>query len=104
MNDMTPFTQPFYNSGAWKDCRAEYRKSVGGLCEECKKNGIITVGDEVHHKIPLTPQNIKDPNITLNWANLELLCKDCHKKKRKTTRLRRWKCGPDGRVEIPPCP
>ena len=34
--------------------------------------------DEVHHKIPLTPENIYNPEITLNWDNLELLCSSCH--------------------------
>lgn len=32
----------------------------------------------MHHKIHLTPENLNDPSITLNWANLELLCKPCH--------------------------
>ena len=26
----------------------------------------------------ITPMNIQDPNITLNWDNLEALCMDCH--------------------------
>lgn len=32
----------------------------------------------VHHKIVLTPENINDPEVTLNWEYLELLCLDCH--------------------------
>ena len=32
----------------------------------------------MHHKIPLTPENVTDPDITLNWDNLMLLCRDCH--------------------------
>lgn len=32
----------------------------------------------MHHKIPLTPENIYNPEITLNWDNLELLCSSCH--------------------------
>ena len=39
----------------------------------------------VHHKIALTPENINDPNITLNWENLELLCQDCHNKEHSCT-------------------
>lgn len=31
-----------------------------------------------HHKTYLTPDNINDPNIALNWANLEALCHNCH--------------------------
>jgi len=69
------FAKAFYQSKAWQECRAAYIKSVFGLCERCGQPG-----DEVHHKIRLTPQNIDDPNITLNWDNLELLCASCHSK------------------------
>lgn len=37
-------------------------------------------GDEVHHKVYLTPDNINDPETTLSWDNLELLCAACHSK------------------------
>jgi predicted kinase len=35
-------------------------------------------GKEVHHKTFLTPENINDPDITLGWDNLQLLCRPCH--------------------------
>lgn len=35
-------------------------------------------GEIVHHKIELTPMNIDKPEITLNWDNLELVCRNCH--------------------------
>lgn len=38
------------------------------------------IGEEVHHKIPLTPNNINDVNVTLNPENLIYLCKECHNK------------------------
>lgn len=69
------FAIKFYNSKAWKKCREVYKQSVYGLCERCGQSG-----DEVHHKIYLTPENINDPYITLNWENLELLCATCHSK------------------------
>ncbi len=72
------FSRAFYNSQAWKSCRDAYRRSKSGLCERCLKRGIIKPGAEVHHIRPLTPDNIGNPNVTLNWDNLELLCKDCH--------------------------
>lgn len=72
------FSRAFYNSARWKICREAYRRSKGGLCEDCLKKGRITAGQEVHHKIPLTPDNIGNPRITLSWTNLVLLCKDCH--------------------------
>lgn len=69
------FAKAFYKSKAWRTCREGYIKSVYGLCERCGQPG-----DEVHHKIRLTPSNINDPNVALNWDNLELLCMSCHSK------------------------
>ena len=76
---MKPFAQKFYLSQAWIKCRNAYVKSVGGLCEECLKKGIYKPIEEVHHKIFLTPNNISNPNVTLNWENLIGLCRECHK-------------------------
>lgn len=67
------FAKRFYNSAAWKKCKASYIKSVHGLCERCERPGYI-----VHHKKYLTRNNIQDPNIALNQDNLEYLCLDCH--------------------------
>ena len=52
----------------------------GGRCEECVKQGKSrpNQGYIVHHKIPLTEANIKDPNIALNEDNLMYVCKECH--------------------------
>ena len=75
---MKDFAKSFYKSKAWQRCRAGYVKSVGGLCEDCLKKGIYTPGEIVHHKIHLTPENINDPNISLNWGNLKLVCRECH--------------------------
>ena len=63
----------FYDSAAWLRCRDGYIKSVFGLCERCGRPGYI-----VHHKQPITDANVNDPNITLNWNNLEYLCLECH--------------------------
>ena len=70
---LKPFARGFYNSKAWQDCRNAYFVSQHGLCEKCQCAGKI-----VHHKVGLTPENINDPTITLNWENLELLCQECH--------------------------
>jgi 5-methylcytosine-specific restriction endonuclease McrA len=48
------------------------------LCERCLAKGKYVPGDEVHHKIHLNPDNINNPEITLSWDNLELLCQSCH--------------------------
>ena len=67
-----------YLSQAWKDTRSAYLKKVGGLCEECLKQGIIRPAEIVHHKIPLTEDNVMDLNISLSWNNLQALCRSCH--------------------------
>ena len=75
---MREFAAEFYSSPAWKACRRAYAKSVGGLCEACLERGVYTPGEIVHHKIHLSPDNIDDPEITLSWSNLQLVCRDCH--------------------------
>ncbi|MDR3136763.1 MAG: HNH endonuclease [Coriobacteriales bacterium] len=72
---MRAFAARFYNSRAWHRARRSYGISRHHLCEVCGKPA-----DVVHHKLALTPQNIHDPNITLSWDNLQLLCADCHAK------------------------
>ena len=69
------FSKSFYNSVAWKKTSKAYASSVFFICEKCGKPGYI-----VHHKEHLTPQNINNPEITLNWDNLMFLCLDCHNK------------------------
>ena len=32
----------------------------------------------MHHKTHLTPDNIDDPSVALNFDNLELLCREHH--------------------------
>lgn len=49
--------------------------SKNGICERCGAPARI-----VHHREYITPENINDPDITLNWDNLEALCQDCHNK------------------------
>ncbi len=73
------FSKKFYNSKEWKKCRESFKESKYGMCERCEQPG-----DEVHHKIYLTPENINNPYITLSWDNLELLCQSCHSKEHMT--------------------
>lgn len=68
-----PWAKAFYNSPRWRKCREAFVASRLFLCERCGEPGV-----EVHHKVELTPLNINDPEITLNWDNLELLCHRCH--------------------------
>lgn len=92
-------TDWFYKTEQWKNCRDAYAKSVGGLCEKCLQNGRYEPGEIVHHKVPLTPQNVSDPEISLNWDNLQLLCRMCHGDAHRT-RVRRWTVDALGRIEI----
>ena len=98
------FANAFYGSGAWKRCRREFAKARGNMCERCYRKGLVVVGTrerplEVHHKIPLTADNITDPKVSLSWDNLELLCKACHDEERER-REKRWRIGRDGSVII----
>ena len=70
---MKDYARTFYKSVAWRNCRDSYFTHRHGLCERCSSPGKI-----VHHKKYITPENINDPDITLSFNNLELLCQDCH--------------------------
>ena len=42
------------------------------------RRGIYRPGEIVHHKIEIDPVTIENPEIALNFDNLELLCRECH--------------------------
>lgn len=75
---MKDFAKWFYGSNEWKNCRDTYSRSVGRLCELCAKQGRITPAEIIHHKQPITPNNINDPSITLNPDNLLAVCREHH--------------------------
>ena len=91
------FARDFYMSSAWIKCARAYKRSKQGLCERCLKKGLIVPGAEVHHKTRLSPENLNDPAVALNWDNLELLCKDCHLKEHNA---KRWRTDAEGRVVL----
>ena len=72
------FARDFYDGKEWRHCRKSFiamRKKIdGGMCQRCSER----LGYIVHHKIPLTPENINDVSISLNHDNLEYVCKPCH--------------------------
>ena len=101
---MKPWAESFYKSKTWQQCRDGYVRSVGGLCEVCLAQGLYTPGVIVHHLVHLTPENIKDPTITLDWNNLQLVCRACHEKAHKRT-AKRWNIDSNGcvsAIEDPP--
>jgi len=60
--------------GAWKRLSVRFRQE-NPLCEECKKRGIATEAQEVHHVIPIT----EAPWLRLELNNLMALCVACHR-------------------------
>lgn len=62
---------------------------------------MLSYGEIVHHKIPLTPENIDDPEIAYGFNNLELVCRQCHAELHdKRKQHRRYTFGPDGEIII----
>lgn len=98
---MKEWAKSFYKSQRWQKVRQAAISRDAYLCVDCMKRGIITPAEEVHHITELTPDNITDPNITLNLDNLVSLCRECHKA-RHGARQRRYKVDEFGRVEISP--
>jgi hypothetical protein len=90
--DMRSIDRSFYDSKAWKDVQKLYKQKVNGLCELCLEKGYYVPGEIVHHKIHLNADNVNDPAISLNFDNLQLLCKPCHNNiHMKKETQRRWK-------------
>lgn len=67
------YAKPFYNSRAWIKCRDAFMASKNYVCEICGGLAVIC-----HHVEPITPANIENPNVSLNWALLMAVCVECH--------------------------
>ena len=89
--------EAFYSSHAWRKARAAYLVECGGLCEICMGKGLIEPATEVHHKIPLTAENVNDPAIALDSSNLMALCEECHDEQH---RKKRWRCDALGHITL----
>lgn len=75
MQRSNPKVDKFYHSKAWKDTSEAYMSSKYYICERCDNSATIC-----HHKEYITINNVDNPDITLNWDNLEALCIKCHNK------------------------
>lgn len=102
---MRDFAKQFYKSKTWQKVRDQVWKRDRGLCQWCLEKGIIKQGEEVHHIIELTAENITDTGISLNPDNLVTLCRECHGTT-KRNRGERYRVDELGRVivteETPP--
>ena len=96
---MKPYAEEFYKSQAWKSCRQAYMSMAAGLCEDCLKEGRYTAAEIIHHRVPITEENISDPSITLDFNNLKAVCRVCHAKAHGG-RQRRYIVDEMGRVTI----
>ena len=92
-----PAIERFYTTKAWRKCRAAFLAEKSGLCEACLKKGLIVPAEHVHHRIPITPENMNDPRITLDSSNLMALCEECHMEQH---RKKRWRCDALGHVTL----
>lgn len=96
----------FYHSKTWEKTAKAYKKAIGGLCERCYEKGIIEPGVIVHHKIYLTNENLNNPDISLSFDNLELLCRQCHadehttQTRKERDKNKRWQIDESGSVII----
>ena len=78
MDNWRPEQVAFYKSIQWKRVRDAVISERGGLCEMCLRSGHITAATRVHHIVHVTPENVSNPQITLNPDNLMAVCDDCH--------------------------
>ena len=80
--------QKFYDSKEWKQLREEVKKRDNYECQECKRQGIVSIDvyeyseSAKRKKIKLVVDHIKEledyPELALEMKNLETLCVKCH--------------------------
>ena len=81
----------FYSSKKWKELRKQVAEESFFICTICGKPTYSNQGI-VHHKTPITEENIDDTNITLNKNNLMYVCRNCHEALHKQTDKRNPYC------------
>lgn len=66
----------FYKARIWMDLKEQVLREHHYECQECKRLGVITKADTVHHI-----QHVREhPELALTKSNLEPVCKACHNK------------------------
>lgn len=76
------YARNFYNGRQWEQTQAAYMSSKNYICERCGDMARV-----VHHIKHITPKNIHNVNITLDWNNLMCLCHACHQSIHGNTRV-----------------
>ena len=74
--------QKLLNSKRWAEVKRVVWQRAGGLCERCRREGLIRAGVDCHHKVPVESANPDDPQamerLAYDVGNIELLCVPCH--------------------------
>lgn len=80
MSSNRPYYRKLINSGRWRRTRAEALRRAKGLCEDCKAQGRLRVGTEVHHIQPVEwlRDNAEMERAMFDQNNLVVLCHVCH--------------------------
>jgi hypothetical protein len=73
----------FYASQEWVTLRLMLINERGNQCERCKKIVVRSKDLIGHHKIELTPENVRNRYISLDPDFIEIICFDCHNKEHK---------------------
>ena len=72
----------FYNSSRWQKFRAAIIAERDPVCVDCRR--VIANSKEIeldHDPVELTPENVNDPNVSLNPDNVRIRCHDCHNRR-----------------------
>ncbi|PEJ48227.1 alpha/beta hydrolase [Bacillus sp. AFS002410] len=93
----------FYDGVAWKQLRVEVKKRDNHECQECKRQGKVSIDTNEYSerarrkKIQLVVHHIKElehhPELALDMHNLETICVDCHNKEHGrdfSKRVNKW--------------
>ena len=72
--------QKLLNSKRWTEVKRFVWQRADGLCERCRREGLIRAGVDCHHKTPVesakTEQEME--RLAYDVNNIELLCIPCH--------------------------
>lgn len=97
---MRSIPQEFYRSREWKLCRESYLQQHS-LCELCLAKGIIVPAEIVHHVVHLNENNYKNPEVALNFDNLQAVCLSCHNGIHfRDNSPKRWEFNSEGDLQI----